>query len=63
MSTLWSGRVCWAAVSALQTSQATAYNAIITSIAEDCLWDVSLDIPHVDFMPGRDSWDDLECEV
>lgn len=43
----------------LQTSQATADNAIVTSIAGECLWDVSLDIPHVDFMPGLDSWDDL----
>jgi hypothetical protein len=57
MSNLWSGSMCWAAVLALLTSQATANNA--TSVSEQGHWDVSLNTTHIDLMPGLDTWDDL----
>jgi hypothetical protein len=59
MSTLWSGRVCWAAALALLVCLATANNAIVASVTEEGHWDVSLNITDIDLMPGLDSWDDL----
>ena len=62
MSTPWSGCVFWkAAVLALLTSQAAAHNnpAIITYVTEEDYWDVSLNVTHIDLMPGLESWDDL----
>jgi hypothetical protein len=59
MSNLWSGSMCWAVVLALLTSQATANNAIVTSVSEQGHWDVSLNITHIDLMPELDTWDDL----
>lgn len=60
MSTPWSGRVCWAAVSAvLLISQVSANTAIVTSMTADGYYDVSLNISNIDLMPGLVSWDDL----
>lgn len=60
MSTPWSGRVCWVAVAAaLLINQASANNAIVTSITADGYYDVSLNISNIDLMPGLVSWDDL----
>jgi hypothetical protein len=47
--------MCWATMLALLTSQATANNAIVTSVSEQGHWDVSLNITHIDLMPGIDS--------
>jgi hypothetical protein len=55
MFTLGSGSMCWATMLALLTSQATANNAIVTSVSEQGHWDVSLNITHIDLMPGIDS--------
>lgn len=53
MSTPWSGRVCWAAVAAaLLINQASADNAIVTSMTTDGHYDVSLNISNIDLMPG-----------
>ena len=59
MSTLWSGRACWAAAVALLVHQASANRAIITSVTEHGYYDVSLNITYIDLMPGLTSWDDL----
>ena len=37
---------------ALLASQVAANNAIVTSVSEQGHWDVSLNITHIDLMPG-----------
>lgn len=59
MSTLWSGSICWVVVMVSLISQSAANDAIITSMNEEGHWDVSLNITHLDLMPGLDHWDDL----
>ncbi|KAK5676261.1 hypothetical protein LTS10_011073 [Elasticomyces elasticus] len=44
---------------ALLVNQVSANRAIITSVNEHGLYDVSLNITHIDLMPGLGSWDDL----
>lgn len=59
MSTLWCGRACWAAVVVLLINQVSANSAIITTETEAGYYDVSLNITHIDLMPGLNHWDDL----
>jgi hypothetical protein len=59
MLTLWSGRACWAAVAALLIHQASANPAILVTRTEAGYHDVSLNITHLDLMPGVSDWDNL----